>query len=334
MLAAALSLFFALSAPADAGELAFGYSANPGPSEKPTLIITPPRALSELTVVVEAGGESWEFTKGAVPAGQAVRFSWERDTSITQATAWVSAVFSDQSTEEVSLPLRFVYGEPLKVDLSRAVADVKARTLEVQVTAPVTTAEIIAYGAHKAVLSQKTVEISGGPGRIAVPWVGSPSEVVLLDVKLSNDTGWAGFTYSPWFLDIPHQDVLFPSNEAEILADEAPKLQRTLEELEAVLDKYGDVVPVKLYIAGCTDTVGDAGHNAELSRRRARAIAAWLRDHGYGGPILYHGFGEGLLAVPTGDGVDEAANRRALYLVGANPPPASAGLPPVSWTSL
>jgi outer membrane protein OmpA-like peptidoglycan-associated protein len=107
-----------------------------------------------------------------------------------------------------------------------------------------------------------------------------------------------------------------------------------LKQLQDVLDKYGSVVPVKLYIAGCTDTVGDTAHNRDLSRRRARSIATWLRSNGYDMPIYYHGFGESLLAVRTGDGVDEGRNRRALYMVGANPPPAGSGIPSVQWTEL
>jgi outer membrane protein OmpA-like peptidoglycan-associated protein len=104
--------------------------------------------------------------------------------------------------------------------------------------------------------------------------------------------------------------------------------------LQDVVEKYGSMVPVKLYIAGCTDTVGDAGSNAELSQRRARAIASWLRGHGYDKPIFTWGFGESLLAVQTGDNVDSAVNRRALYMVGANPPPAGSGVPAVGWRPL
>ena len=172
------------------------------------------------------------------------------------------------------------------------------------------------------------------PGEITVPWAGDPAEVVLLDIKLWAGSSWAGFTFSPWFLDIPHADVHFETDSDVVPADEAYKLERTLKELQEVVAKYGDLVPVKLYIAGCTDTVGDSAHNDDLSRRRARSIGAWLRAHGYDQPIFYHGFGERLLAVPTGDGVDELVNRRALYLVSSNPPPAGSGIPSVGWTAL
>ena len=151
---------------------------------------------------------------------------------------------------------------------------------------------------------------------------------------VNGGNAWAGFTYSPWFLDIPHEDVLFESNQDVIRPEEEPKLEATLRELRDVLDQYGSVVPVKLYIAGCTDTVGDKAHNRELSRRRARAIASWLRTHGFSAPIYYWGFGEDLPAVNTGDGVDEARNRRALYMVGANPPPSGSGIPSVVWKAL
>ena len=317
-----------------AGDLGFGYSPAPGPGENPAFIVTPSRAVRSLRVVIEAGGQTYEFNKSGVGAGQAARFEWRRDNSVTDATAWVQAEFTDSTTEEVKVPFSWSFGAPLKVDLSHASADVKARTLTVEVTAHVNDAEIIAYGAHKAKQDERRVPIGAGPGTIEVPWVGDPGDVVLLDIKLNGESAWAGFTYSPWFLDIPHDDVLFETNSDVIRASEEPKLQSTLKQLQDVLDKYGNVVPVKLYIAGCTDTQGDKASNRDLSRRRARSIARWLRSHGYSKPIYYHGFGEDLLAVPTADGVDEAANRRALYMVGANPPPAGSGVPSVGWTAL
>lgn len=328
------ALLSILSTPAFAQDLDFGFTPAPGPGEQPGLLVTPARPVAVLAVSCKAGDRTHDFEKRDLPAGERVRLEWARDTAVTSATCFVRAVFPDGYVSEVSLPIEYVYGGALTIDLSRAAADVEKRTLEVGVSAPVERADITAYGARKVVLDRSSVAVAGGPGDVTVPWVGDPADVVLLDVTLHSTSAWAGFTYSPWFLDIPHDDVLFASNSADIPASESYKLEKTLHDLEGVIEKYGEVVPVKLYIAGCTDTVGDGAHNRDLSGRRARAIAAWLRQHGYDRPIFFHGFGESLLAVRTGDGVDEARNRRVLYMVGANPPPPGSGIPGVRWTPL
>ncbi len=335
MLPLALALLLQLLVQgASAQDLNFGYTPAPGPGENPALLVTPTRTIANLYVSIEVGGKTLEFNKKNVPAGTQLRFEWPRDTRVTHADAFIRASFADGNVTETNVPVDYQFSGQLSIDLSKASADLDKKTVTVHTTAPVDSAEIIAYGAGKAVLDQRTVPLSGGPGAVDVPFVGDPGEVVLLDVKLNSGNAWAGFTYSPWFLDIPHEDVLFASDSADIPASEEYKLHHTLAQLHDVIEKYGAIVPVKLYIAGCTDTVGDSAHNKDLSYRRAQSIAKWLRAKGYSHPIFYYGFGESLLAVPTGDGVDNAANRRALYMVGANPPPAGSGIPSVGWKAL
>lgn len=320
---------------AAAQDLDFGYTPAPGPGENPALLVTPTRPVAQIYVRVDAGGKITEYTRKGLQPGVQARFEWPRDTRVTHADVFIRANFADGNVTETTVPIDWQYKGTLSVDLSKARADLGERTVTVRATGPVTEAEIIAYGAHKAVLDQRTVPVeTQSDGSVSVPFVGDPGEVVLLDVTLKNASAWAGFTYSPWFLDIPHEDVLFPSDSAAIPADQEYKLERTLEQLHDIVDKYGQIVPVKLYVAGCTDTVGDSAHNRDLSMRRAQAIARWLRTKGFTYPIYYYGFGEDLLAVPTGDGVDNAANRRALYMVGANPPPAGSGVPGVGWRAL
>jgi outer membrane protein OmpA-like peptidoglycan-associated protein len=164
--------------------------------------------------------------------------------------------------------------------------------------------------------------------------VGDPKDVVLLEVELHSARAWAGFSYSPWMLNIPHDDVLFGTGRSEIPPDEESKLEAVLVQLNEVAEQYGSVVPVKLYIGGCTDTVGAGGANDQLSQRRARSIAAWFRSRGYEKPIFYYGFGERWLSVQTPDEVDNPANRRAVYIVAANPPPQSGDVPPARWLAL
>lgn len=328
-------LFLLAGAVAQAGDdLSFNATSAPGPGEQPAFLVTPAAAVDALVVEVTVGDKTFHFEKGALPAGKEVRFSWARDERVTEATALVRCDFADGHAEQFEVPLHWSYVGKLAVDLKGARADVEARTLTVRVSTPVDSADITAYGAGKAVLDQRTVDLSGGPGPVEIPWVGDPADVVLLDIVVHSGGAWAGFTYSPWFLNIPHDDVLFDTDKADIGASEAWKMEATLAELKDVLEKYGSVVPVKLYIGGCTDTRGDAAHNLDLSLRRARAIAAWLRGHGYDKPIYYHGFGESWLANPTGDEVDDPSNRRAVYMVGANPPPPGSGVPAVNWTAL
>ncbi len=320
---------------AHAADLQFSYTPNPGPNEQPALLLTPSRDVRELHMACTLGGQLDERTLTDLPAGVQQRVDLLRDPAITSASCGLRTVFQDGYVELFEAEVGWSFGGGLSVDLLHASADLDAHTLTFSVTAPVDHAEVVAYGAHRVELGRARIGLADGPGAVTVPWVGDPADVVLLDVKVVDGAGaWASFTYSPWFLEIPHDDVLFATNMADVPADEAWKLERTLQELNEVLEKYGDVVPVQLYIGGCTDTVGDAGHNQDLSNRRARAIATWLRTHGYAGPIYYNGFGERWLAVPTGDGVDEQRNRRAVYMVGANPPPPSTGVPTVRWSEL
>jgi outer membrane protein OmpA-like peptidoglycan-associated protein len=319
---------------ASAGELEFGYSPTLERGAKPMFSITVPRDTESLWVQIEAGGRSWEFSRGVMAAGEKAVVNWDRDLSATEALATIKVEFKDGYVEALQVPFQYSYGGALSIDLSNAVADLQKRTLRVSVTSQVERAEIKAIGAHKSILDESVVVLGEGPGDIEVPWVGDPAEVVLLDVTLHSATAWAGFTYSPWFLDIPHDDVVFETGSSDIAADQEHKMMSLQEELNDVIDKYGDVVPVKLFIGGCTDTVGSKSSNAELSRKRARAIGAWLREHGTPIPIFYYGFGESWLASATGDEVDNATNRRAVYMVGANPPPSSAGVPVAKWSGL
>lgn len=323
-----------LAALALAQDLDFGVNPAPGPGESPAFYLTPTRDVKTLYVRCEVGGKVVEVTKTSVKAMSKVTVSFARNESVTTASCFVRSSFVDGDVVEQDVPLEWAYRMPLTIDLSRASADLEAKTVTVRASARVEEAEIVAYGAHKSVLDKSVVALGQGPGEVTVPFVGDPAEVVLLDVTLRTASAWSGFTYSPWFLDIPHDDVLFASDSDVITPDEEWKLQKVLEQLADVLDKYGAIVPVKLYVAGCTDTVGDAGHNRDLSERRAKSIARWLRAHGATLPIFYYGFGEGLLAVQTGDGVDMLVNRRALYLVGANPPPRGSGIPGASWRAL
>ena len=152
--------------PAHAADLDFGYVPAPGPGEQPALLVaTMAKPISTLCVEIEAGGETYRFEESAPAVGRQLRLSWKRDPSVTSASAFVRAIYADGYVDELTIPVEYSYAGQLSADLSRAAADVDARTLTVQVTAAVERAEITAYGARKAILDQSVVPLSGGPGR-------------------------------------------------------------------------------------------------------------------------------------------------------------------------
>lgn len=138
----------------------------------------------------------------------------------------------------------------------------------------------------------------------------------------------------PYWYNIPHEDPVFDSGSHAVNASEGPKLADTWGKIGEQFELYGGVIQMDLYVAGYTDTQGDAGSNQGLSERRARSIAQWFRNQGFQGAIYYQGFGESALAVETGDGVDEVRNRRVVYFLANQPPPPGPDVPRSNWRKL
>ena len=162
----ALLCLVAHAPPAAAQDLDLGYVPAPGPGEQPALLVTPKRAVQELHVEIEAGGRTYTFDRKGLAAGKQISLPWKRDTSVTEASAFIRAIYPDGYVDELTVPIEYSYAGQLSVDLSRASADVQERTLTVRVSAPVRTAEITAYGARKATLDQSVVQVDAGPGEM------------------------------------------------------------------------------------------------------------------------------------------------------------------------
>ena len=104
-------------------------------------------------------------------------------------------------------------------------------------------------------------------------------------------------------LNMP-SDVTFDLDSAALRSSFFP----TLDSVAKVLNHYDKTT---INVGGYTDTSGSREHNQALSYQRAQAVAAYLESRGVNpGRFFVQGYGETNLAVPTGDGVKNAANRR------------------------
>ncbi len=223
-------------------------------------------------------------------------------------------------------PLTFetVIAPRLEIQIDKSKVDLQARTLEARFSRPAARAELTVYGATGGEpLTRAELDLGGRPAGqpLAISWPATTGEVGRIDLRLFDPDGfYGGVALFPWSVYIPHQEVNFATDADAIATAEEPKLTASLSKIADALARHRQLGPIKLYIAGHTDTVGAPDYNLQLSLRRARAIAGWFRRHGLRLPILYEGFGEQALLVATPDATDEVRNRRVDYILSIEDP--------------
>ena len=201
--------------------------------------------------------------------------------------------------------------------------------------APGDFAEIQIFDTEGELLTEKMQEYEGAAAgdRLSITWpeIFDDVENFRVSLKVTDTDGfWVMWEIIRFYIEIPHEEVVFESGKWDIRPSEAPKLDAALKLLIEAVQKYGKLMQVPLYVGGYTGTVGSIADNRELSRKRARSIARYFRQHGLKKiQVFVRGFGEEALAVDTGDNVPEERNRRALYILSTFPPELAG---PGGWT--
>jgi outer membrane protein OmpA-like peptidoglycan-associated protein len=309
-------------------------------SKKPAIEVTVNIEAKSLEVTMTCGGVQ-QSRQGPAKRGQTVRLEFPLPSGTHSCTGSLKGAFSDGSEGEA--PLTGELKVPVKLSLTYTKDDLslKEHTFQVRSSHPLKELQIEVYGPGGTRLGGGRAPTDvGSLGPHPIQWTQEPGEVVQLRLTA---LGNLGEKYSldlwPWSYQIPHDDLNFASGSHAIAPSEVPKLQAAMGKIQAVLSKYGKGVggfpiPIKLYVAGYTDTVGSKSSNKDLSKRRARSIAQWFKDQGFSRPIFIQGFGEEGLIRTTADEVEDAANRRALYMLSAWNPSVGPLIPRDSWKKL
>jgi len=229
---------------------------------------------------------------------------------------------------------RGVAARPLQLRIGERDVDVEGRTIHFRLNATAASAELKIYSAEGSLLHTSDTELGNAKGgqRMSVSWPDLGKEGVNFRLELivnDNDEHWVAFEVVRFYLEIPHEDVIFKSGSADIDSEQEPKLVDPLETMKDAVKRYGKIMDVKLYVAGHTDTVGSTADNQRLSRQRARSIAKYFMGNGLRKvQIFVRGFGEGSPLVKTADNVDQPRNRRVQYIISTFMPHISG---PGSW---
>jgi outer membrane protein OmpA-like peptidoglycan-associated protein len=235
-----------------------------------------------------------------------------------------AGAFADDARQKTSPPPSEEQLPPLRVQVDKSKVDLKAHRLELRMSRQAAKVTIKVQGDSGAILADEAHDFSGRQAGEAlfVTWSPSSDEpVAKIEVFGWDAFGYyAGVAIVPWAVSIPHEDVKFRTDSAEIDEAERPKLEASFLRVTDALSKHRDLAQVVLFIAGHTDTVGTEAHNLRLSLARAQAIAGWFRRRGLAIPVAYEGFGESALLVKTADEVDEPKNRRVDYILAVDEP--------------
>jgi outer membrane protein OmpA-like peptidoglycan-associated protein len=228
-----------------------------------------------------------------------------------------------------------------KVSIAKKDVDLVNRTIHFKSNRAIESVELKVYDEEGDLISEKLELFEGAAAgeqlKVTWPELVAGTDNFRIELKFTDTNEfWVGTTICRFEGYIDHEEVVFESGKWDIRPEQAKKLDAVMPDMNAMIERAAncDRLGVALYVAGYTDTVGSISDNRELSRQRARAIAQYFLNNGLKSKqlaVYVRGFGEEVLAVETGDSVDEERNRRADYII-SNSPPEIPG--PGSWVRI
>jgi outer membrane protein OmpA-like peptidoglycan-associated protein len=319
-------------------KLGFRLKAIVAGNAKPKVIIKPQQSVKLFKATLfRSDGQTVRLKAANVAAGSERVLEVPQPKGKFDYKAKFEVTWADGKKETLRIRVAMTRAAELAIKLEPKDVDLDGRKVSFTLTADAKRAELHLHGAGGKTLDVVKQDLGGAKAGTAfsISWKDPGEPVEYLQLRAYDTTGfWKQMKLEPVMVSIPHRDIEFDFGKAKIRPREEPKLEETLSKLREALDKYGSAIPMRLYVGGYSDTVGNKGYNKQLSAKRARSIARWFRRKGIRIPIYYQGFGEDGLAVKTPDETPEPANRRAAYILSTHTPRKSDKIPRSNWKPL
>ena len=333
-----MAILFALPSQADQGLFSYKLNAKgqtDGP--KPSMVLRSSAAITGGSVTLERRGKTTKRIQlGRMSAGDEKTISLDPPKGTHRYEVTIEAKTKNGQTSSMRFETEVSWVDPIRLRVDPDRIEVGTGQLVLSSNRPLDRVEIEVFGGSERPIVRETQQIGGSGGDLRIKWSPPGKEVSAIRLTAHDVDGfWNAVLLEPFWVDIPHREVIFDFGKPTWQDSETPKLNDTLAEIRNAMSKYArHGLEMRLYIAGYTDTVGSANDNQKLSQARAKTIGKWFRNQGLKIPIFFQGFGERGLAVKTPDNTAEEKNRRALYVLGNAPPPTSAQIPSSRWSSL
>ncbi|HTL35481.1 MAG TPA: OmpA family protein [Kofleriaceae bacterium] len=314
---------------ASAQPVAFELHGDVQQGQKPQLQVRAQENVTDVKLALDrSDGKHFEMKQASIAKGKAV--VWNIGDGAAGKMSYKGTLSAKGSTSGAwteEMKFDTVVRAPLKVGYDADHLDLDKRQLQFKPTRTgVTSAEITVIGDDGKELAKNSATYDGTSSDwLTISWKqATDTQVMMLKLRVETSDGAAtNLELIPWSVSIDHEDVNFKTDSSKIEDSETKKLDASLVKIQEVMKKSEKFMKMKLYVAGHTDTVGAPAKNRTLSLARAQSITAYFKKKGLTIPIAFAGFGEDVLKVKTADNTDEAANRRADYVLGP-----AAGAPP------
>lgn len=313
----ALVILIALAGVASAQPVSFQLNGDVAVGQKPQLQVRANENVTNLVLELDRDdGRRFTAKQASLTKGKAIVFP-VGDGAAGKASYVGTLSVGGGWTEK--LEFTTTVRAPLKVAYDAEHLDLDKRTLAVKPSRALERIELTVIGDDGSELAN--VSPSPKPdttGWYPITWT-QPAGARVMKLKLrvaASDGAASNLELIPWSVAIDHEDVNFATDSAVITPDESKKLDASYGKIVDAIKRSEKFMAMKLYIAGHTDTVGANAKNRKLSFDRAAAIAQYFKKKGIKIPIAVAGFGEEVLKAKTADNKDEAANRRADYVLG------------------
>jgi len=296
--------------------------------QKPQIMITAAQAVSDVRIDLERDdGKKFALKQASIAKGKSVTL--DIGDGAAGKASYKGTIAAQAGGQKWSDQLTFdtVVTAPIKVTYDADHLDLEKRELQFKLSHGADQADLTVIGDDGKEIGKGTAKLTGEPADkwLPITWTQpAGSRVMMMKLRVSASDGVASnVELIPWSVAIDHEDVNFKTDSAVIEASETSKLDASVTKIADAIKRSEKFMKMKLYVAGHTDTVGDSPKNRKLSLDRALAIGSYFKKKGIAIAIVVAGFGEDVLKVKTADKVDEAANRRADYVLGP-----AAGAPP------
>ncbi|MDX9723124.1 MAG: hypothetical protein RBU37_20400, partial [Myxococcota bacterium] len=205
-----------------------------------TLLVYAYTELSSVEASVErlSDKKRWTFEHGEMSSGDEWECEWEQKAARASYRIHVEAQLADGSSHEHSAEFEVLMVQSLSVELDFERTDLDAGHVALSASAGLARFEMQAFDERKSLLVEQARALDGSK-ELELSWEPTQESPVYVRISVYDDND-IGVELELFSFDVPHENVVFDSNQSTLRDDQVHKLDATLATIQGALAKYDE----------------------------------------------------------------------------------------------